>query len=380
MRRHDESAWADNDPEGAKAGMPMVRRLALVWQKGDWTEHAVTGGVPTWSSRLFPCFSCFAEKREMAVIGDDFEDALPWSPVADEDYRNACDACEVRVLIPDRAAHARIKAALRFDRRKNGSHGRALKFDLRVGGTELKKGDRLEPSEELTDIFGFDAIRDFPVYVLFWRVALQTVALHRNPLLSVPGFGLGRMVPDLLHCLYLGVAQAWIVAAWWRLISADVWRCGSVDLCVMRLRGALFDYYRRHRTAISTKVHWVSRKMLGTSNTPNPQPFKGAEAKHLIPFTLELLAHYRPSGTSELLTAGLALQRMITIIDTNGLNMPPDAARDARHDGGSILTGRVAWGDGGDREGAPDASSSARRLSLAWQPEILQLFHRRIAQ
>ena len=120
--------------------------------------------------------------------------------------------------------------------------------------------------------------------------------------------------------------------------------------------------------------------MLGTSNTPNPQPFKGAEAKHLIPFTLELLAHYRPSGTSELLSAGLALQRMITIIDTNGLNMPPDAARDARHDGGSILTGRVAWGDGGDREGAPDASSSARRLSLPWQPEILQLFHRRIAQ
>ena len=131
---------------------------------------------------------------------------------------------------------------------------RALKFDLRVGDTELQNGDRLEPSEELTDMFGFDAIRDFPVYVLFWRVALQTVALHRNPLLSVPGFGLNRMVPDLLHCLYLGVAQAWIVAAWWRLISADVWRCGSVDLCVMRLRGGLFDYYRRHRGQGLTQV------------------------------------------------------------------------------------------------------------------------------
>ena len=62
---------------------------------------------------------------------------------------------------------------------------------------------------------------------VFWRVARESIATHRNPLFGIPGFTVDRLLPDLLHVVYLGVAQNWVVASMWALFKADVWRTGS---------------------------------------------------------------------------------------------------------------------------------------------------------
>ena len=116
-------------------------------------------------------------------------------------YDSACTASGVDVEIPSREVHAQIRGALFFDRRQSGSHGRSLLVDILVGAVWLLKGDRLEPSEFLDDVFAFDGIRHFPAWVRFWRPSAQTVSLHRNQLFRVKGFGIRRLVPDILHCL-----------------------------------------------------------------------------------------------------------------------------------------------------------------------------------
>ena len=140
----------------------MGRRFALVWTKGDWAEFAITCAFPTWSSNLFPCFGCFVERESLAEVEEGWlDEGMPRQAVTDEVYDAACRACEVRVSVADRAEHAALRAALFFDRRQQGSRGRALAYDLVVGCVQLFAGERLEPGAELPDTFSFDGLRFF---------------------------------------------------------------------------------------------------------------------------------------------------------------------------------------------------------------------------
>ena len=49
-----------------------------------------------------------------------------WTLTTDQAYVDACARCEIRIVLLNAEAHARIKALLRFDRRDKGSHGRAM--------------------------------------------------------------------------------------------------------------------------------------------------------------------------------------------------------------------------------------------------------------
>eukprot|EP00969_Alexandrium_andersonii_P014968 654255-Alexandrium_andersonii.AAC.1 len=56
-------------------------------------------------------------------------------------YEASCQACEVEVTL-SKTEHSKVRGALAYDLRKDGSHGRALKVDV----CGVCKGDRLEPS------------------------------------------------------------------------------------------------------------------------------------------------------------------------------------------------------------------------------------------
>ena len=59
--------------------------------------------------------------------------------------------------------------------------------------------------------------------VLFWRVCLETIATHRNPLTKVPGYGYATYAIDILHTIYLGVAQNFSKFVMWRCMTKNVW-------------------------------------------------------------------------------------------------------------------------------------------------------------
>eukprot|EP00969_Alexandrium_andersonii_P105449 4652423-Alexandrium_andersonii.AAC.1 len=59
-----------------------------------------------------------------------------------------------------------------YDRRRTGALGRALKPDPPQLG--LRRGGRLDPSDDLPDAGAYGAIRDFPCRAVFRRLARQT--------------------------------------------------------------------------------------------------------------------------------------------------------------------------------------------------------------
>ena len=315
----------------------MRYKFCLIWNKCDWAETATTRGFQTWVHKAFPCNQCWCEKSELCVVGAEYEEGLPWALVSEADYDLACSSCEQTVVIRDRATLSRVRAALWFDRRKKGSktlpvmEGRGLRVDVKVGDQTLKAGDRLEPSNHTLDThtFGLGTLV-FPIIAIFWRIRNETFATHRNPLFTIPGFSVNRFVPDILHCVYLGVAQSWLGAAIWSLFKSDVWKLGSDQLNVMKFRSLLFSYYKKLKRPGITRVHMVTLPMLGTRSKAAPQPFKGAEAKHLIPFVVGLLQEHCGGGPQFLLQAGLNLVRWIELIDSQPLHMTTEAKVELR--------------------------------------------------
>ncbi len=66
------------------------------------------------------------------------------------------------------------------DRRRAGSHGRALRND--APSLRLLAGNRMEPSECVPNAGLFEGIASFPHPVTLWRPSAETLARHRNPL------------------------------------------------------------------------------------------------------------------------------------------------------------------------------------------------------
>ena len=79
---------------------------------------------------------------------------MPFPDKTHAAYDQACRACELEVLVPDRATLEALRARLEDDRRPQGARGRALLADFPALG--LLKGDRLEPSVLLPDVCAVD--------------------------------------------------------------------------------------------------------------------------------------------------------------------------------------------------------------------------------
>ena len=98
----------------------------------------------------------------------------------DAEYEAACLRCEIRILLTeDSRALILAPGILTFDKRKDGSHVRALRAPIPSLG--LRSGDRLEPSPELPDVAMLETLQ-LPSTVVFWRLANETICKHRCPL------------------------------------------------------------------------------------------------------------------------------------------------------------------------------------------------------
>ena len=62
-------------------------------------------------------------------------------------------------------------------------NGEGLYEDVRIGGIQLKAGDRLEPSRDLPEVGQFE-YSDPPFKCMFWRMALDDRVSHKTPLVG----------------------------------------------------------------------------------------------------------------------------------------------------------------------------------------------------
>ena len=129
-----DGAWQPSDVvRSEKSGRPFNFKCACLYVKGDWSELGVTLGFPTWKDALRPCFCCNASHDTLySTLGMSI-DRLTWLVNQDDDYFESCSRCEVVVTLTGRGALLAVLAKLRYDKRKSGSHGRALVQSIQVG-------------------------------------------------------------------------------------------------------------------------------------------------------------------------------------------------------------------------------------------------------
>ena len=151
VARHDNRPWRQLDCERQKlAGDPLGFRAACIWIKGDWSVYAGTLGLPSWADALRPCFKCSGCGSDLFQHGGNSMAGLRWRVNGPDDYFDNCRHCTRHVTFNREGLRTRVVASLRYDKRKQGSHGRALQEAFSDLG--LDAGDRLEPSAQLADI------------------------------------------------------------------------------------------------------------------------------------------------------------------------------------------------------------------------------------
>ena len=333
--RHDGGPWRKHDFEReSSANQPLATVAAVVQIRGDWSEFAKSIGLPTWQSRDYPCYLCKATRADMYSCAGFSPVSFPWVETTVGDYHDACDAAE-RVVDLTREDWEAIKPLLVWDKRKNGSRGRALCNDYaRLG---LLKNDRLEPSSYLRDVARFEFLSIFPCRVVFWRKAAETRTKHRNPLFcDETGVTPRLLCTDKLHNLYLGVALTYVTAIFWRVVACDGYEIGIgrseeeiLEMTVPRIWNDLSDYYSRYRRFAGagwTEMQRLTVKMMGTKKYPLLRT-KAVETKCLVPFAIELVTKHRarigePQATA-LIRAGHALQNYFDLLHQHPAVVPP---------------------------------------------------------
>ena len=258
-KRHDGTDFGDSERTRHELAGSECMLGAVVYIKGDWQEFTATIGLPTWQDLWHPCFKCWATREQLFTVGDLSAMSSPHEPKLPHDYEEACERCERHVEIEDAHTHAKIASFLFYDKRKKGNKGRCLRAG--IPELSLRTGDRLEPSADLPNIGDFEAlVSRLPARVVFWRRDNNTVALHRNPIFSVPGVSIQSMAIDVLHTLHLGVFKTYCWATLRGLIAADAWSVGTctVDvrdqLSVARCRVELLGWYKDRKKITSRRT------------------------------------------------------------------------------------------------------------------------------
>ena len=306
-------------------------RAAVIVIKGDWSEFCSTLGFPTWSSATAPCLFCHCRKENMFSIRGFSALDFPHAPKTDAEYAGACSAAEVRKLVT-RDTHAALLEALRYDKRKDGSHGRALIRDVPTLG--LRRLDRLEPSRELRDVGRLEAIVAFPAQLIFWRSSAQTWASHRNPLFDPAlGIGLDTLGVDTLHCLHLGVYKKLVAKVFWTLLLGDAWNVAEaaggrrnqeelVANGLLGLKAELLAWYASWETAHPgiklNRITDLNVKVLGARDACATST-KAAETRPLVLFCAVIAERHRnaiPVESAELPQAAGALARFSELVRT----------------------------------------------------------------
>ena len=331
--RRDGAAFMATDGERfTSRGAPLPMRACLLEIKGDWAEFANTCGFPPWPSELFPCFLCKATRYSWHTVANLSPPDSPFPECAMVDYERACAACEHRVVL-DKATHTLIKSLLRYDKRKDGSRGRCLVAD--VSSLSLRKGDRLQPSENLLDVGQFEQLQA-PCHAIFWRRSAETRARQRNPLFHEGvGITLASFAIDTLHTLYLGPALDYCCHCLWLLILYDVFGTGAKGderkvLSALRVRARLWEWYAQQRRdkphESRTQVEDFTAAMLGTESKPSLGT-NGMEAAGLVPFCVCMMVEHGATIGDVARSAqacGEALMQLVSILGSSPRRMSDD--------------------------------------------------------
>jgi hypothetical protein len=329
--RHDGNEWLPSDAmRTATSGNAMLMRGILVQIKGDWAEFAHSLAFPTWSHKEFPCIFCISSLADLFLLPGLCPTYCPLTLTDDASYLAACASCEIMVTLGSVASIRALTSILSYDKRKKGSHGRALTHDVVVDGVSLLKHDRLEPSPALPDVGQLDGATP-PIRVVFWRSSKQTRTTHRNPLFDLTlGISTACIAIDALHTLHLGVFKHFVQLVFWLLIDCNYCfdeatarmktKEERYPMIVMRLRSDLWAFYDDYEKSVGhrvTRLTDLTIAMLG-ENAKRKLKTKGAETRWLMPFALHMLVRYANALGEQgrvLHSAGLAMERYWTTLE-----------------------------------------------------------------
>lgn len=329
--QHDGAPWpAEEERRASLGGRQLALKAAVTQIKGDWAEFAHTLCFPSWRHLDYPCIWCHSDRNSLYEWEGTDAFSTPWAEVTMADYENACARCERHITIDSVETLREIVQLLRYDKRTQGSRGRAL--TAAIPRLQLQAGDRLEPCPACPDVGQFQDLAP-PATVVFWRPSLDTHTRHRNPLFSADtGITIRVLCVDPLHCLYLGVFQVHCSNATWAMIEADVFRTGQAGhntaeerlqaSCLM-LQTNLHTWCRRRRQTHPqerfTEVQDITPNMLGLRGQQR-LGLKGGETKTYMQFMQHCLAQF--SGQIEngqhMLTGGQALLDHIDVMKQSG--------------------------------------------------------------
>jgi hypothetical protein len=287
------------------AGKPLGFHGALLHLKGDWAEFSHTLGFADWSSALFCCLFCKATKNKRYEISGFSPLNSPWTELTHDDMERAWRGCEKWRTLTEND-HARVRAHLHYDKRRNGGSGRCIYKDFPE--LQLIKDDRLEPHPGLLDVAMFDP--DI-------------------------GITLDSLMVDKLHTLHLGPAMAWCCHALWQLILVDAWQTGVKGASlhhrsVQYIRSTLWNWYRCRRQDMPdddiTEVQNFTLAMLGGKPSSQSLHTKAAETKGLVPFVLDVLrdklARFTDNRGIVLIKCGEAMQEYFVLLDESPILVP----------------------------------------------------------
>ena len=333
---HTGEAFPEGSRRALLAGTPFSFHGALVHIKGDWAEFSHTLGFADWSSALFCCLFCKATRENRFNVAGFGPVSSPWGDLSHADMERACAACEIWIDLTQEQ-HARVRASLVYDKKKDGGAGRCLMLDL--PDLNLRAKDRLEPHPLLMDVDLFDRVAQFPYRALFWRRSLETRCRHRNPLWDPDiGITLERLMVDKLHTLHMGPAMSYVCHVLWQLILVDAWGTGASGeqlhvLSVHQIRSELWTYYsdrkRQRPDDDITELQDLTLQMLGGKPSSQTLHTKAAETKGLVGFALELLKRMQgrfagsETNIAFLIGAGEALQEYFDLLGDAPRQVPP---------------------------------------------------------
>jgi len=292
--RHLGESWGEFDQtRAAFAGKALGFKCALVQIKADWSEFCTTFGFTMWGS-LRPCMFCCAGPDNMYSFAECNFGRLPWASNVFSDYLLACDSAEVNVVIATPEQLNELRSALWYDKRSSGSHGRSVKRDVPSLG--LVAGDRLEPSTNLPDVSKMETL-PLPLHLIFWRPSQTVLTKHRNPIFqSHLGTTFDVICIDSLHCVYLGIMNAFCKELVWAMINGNAWRVTAttedvkLQLTALRIFGELRTFYARKAKQGHplSEIPKFTHKHLGTQ-TKKKLRTKGAETGGFLLYLDEAL-------------------------------------------------------------------------------------------
>ena len=241
---------AETDPTRfAMMNVPLPVLLAVVECKADWPAWCDTAGLRQWSHNDYPCYCCDCPRHELSSIHNITLDHGPWRTWSDDDYLQEVARCLITVSVTSLRDRQLI-----FQSIKNNfaNRGRTITRDL--PRFNLMRGDRMEPSDAVWDVFQFETLTP-PFDVVFWRMTSRDRILHTSPLFDIPGISIRSHAIDLLHTWHLGAEACYLGLFFNFVLGSGVFNpsipYGSTSdnrrFAMMTLKGDLWRYYAERR-------------------------------------------------------------------------------------------------------------------------------------